>query len=123
MITVAPNIFKPRNDWNIIALKCKNHKNLYSAFVKNVAGIICKETGYNPMETIRSRKRGIVEARMLFLVMLCHKNNKSLSYIGSLVGKDHSTVIHARNTVENLCSTDKQFNEQFTKIKNRVDKL
>ena len=123
MITVAPNIFKPRNDWNIIALNCKNHVRQYSIFVKNVATIIEKETGYNPMDSTRLRKRAIVEARMLFLVMLCNKNNKSLSYIGSLVGKDHATVIHAKKTVMNLCSTDRQFNELYNQIKNRVDKL
>ena len=87
MITVAPNIFKPRNDWNIIALNCKNHVKQYSIFVKNVAAIIEKETGFNPMDSTKLRKRAIVEARMLFLVMLCNKNNKSLSYIGSLVGR------------------------------------
>ena len=69
------------------------------------------------------RKRAIVEARMLFLVMLCNKNNKSLSYIGSLVGKDHATVLHAKKTIMNLCSTDRQFNELYNEIKKRVDKL
>lgn len=58
-----------------------------------------------------SRKRTIVQARQISMY-LCRNliPNCSLSSIGTQTGnKDHSTVLHACNTVTDLMSTDKSF--------------
>ena len=74
------------------------------------------------MMTSKSRKRDIVQARQIAmyecrnLVPGC-----SLSTIGSeLGGKDHATVLHACNTVQNLMSTDKLFRQWVDDIESMV---
>lgn len=64
------------------------------------------------VETLRSktRKRHIVQARQIAMYFSKKLTKASLASIGSQIGKrDHSTVLHACKTVDNLSSTDKQF--------------
>ena len=65
-----------------------------------------------------TRKRQIVQARQISM-FLCRKliSNVSLSTIGSETGgKDHATVLHACNTVSDLCSTDRRFRKDVAGI-------
>ena len=65
-----------------------------------------------------SRKRQIVQARQIAMY-LCRNliYNCSLSTIGSeLGGRDHATVMHACNTVNDLCVIDKTFKKYVTDI-------
>ena len=60
-----------------------------------------------------TRKRQIVQARQIAMYE-CRNliQNCSLSTIGSeLGGKDHATVLHACNTVQDLMATDKLFRQ------------
>jgi chromosomal replication initiator protein len=53
--------------------------------------------------------------------MLLRYTKKTQSEIGRIVGgKDHATVEHAKKTINNLCETNKLFNEQFNRINNKV---
>lgn len=64
------------------------------------------------VETLQSktRKRHIVQARQLAMFFAKKYTKASLASIGSQIGKrDHATVLHACKTVDNLASTDKQF--------------
>jgi len=66
------------------------------------------------VETLQSktRKRHIVQARQLAMFFAKKFTKASLASIGSQIGKrDHATVLHACKTVDNLASTDKQFNK------------
>ena len=70
----------------------------------------------------KTRKRQIVQARQIAmyecrnLVPGC-----SLSTIGSeLGGKDHATVLHACNTVQDLMSTDKSFRQWIEDIEGMI---
>ena len=65
-----------------------------------------------------SRKRQIVQARQIAMY-LCRNliYNCSLSTIGAeLGGRDHATVMHACNTVNDLCVIDKTFKKYVTDI-------
>jgi len=65
-----------------------------------------------------TRKRQIVQARQISMY-LSRKliSNVSLSTIGSETGgKDHATVLHACNTVSDLCATDRLFRKDVTGI-------
>ncbi|MGM9747726.1 MAG: helix-turn-helix domain-containing protein, partial [Candidatus Cryptobacteroides sp.] len=65
----------------------------------------------------KSRKRQIVQARQISMYMTRNLINCSLSVIGSKTGgKDHATVLHACNTVNDLMSTDKTFRQYVTDI-------
>lgn len=58
-----------------------------------------------------TRKREIVQARQVGMYLMWLFTSYSLSRIGDYFGgKDHATVIHAKNTVTNLAETDKNFN-------------
>ena len=58
----------------------------------------------------KTRKRHIVQARLLAMFFAKKFTKASLASIGSQIGKrDHATVLHACKTVDNLSSTDKQF--------------
>ena len=122
MNTVAPNIFKPRNDWNVRSFKCKKRP-LVDVFERLVAREIEKAMGVHPLSSTAYRKREYVESRQLFLTMMHNHTKRSLASIGSIVGKDHATVLHSVKTINNLCDTDKKFREMYEFIENRVKQL
>ena len=65
-----------------------------------------------------TRKRQIVQARQISMY-LCRKliDNVSLASIGNETGgKDHATVLHACNTVSDLCATDRTFKKDVAGI-------
>ncbi len=65
----------------------------------------------------KSRKRQIVQARQIAMYMSRNLLKCSLSTIGSEIGgKDHSTVLHACSTVQDLMSIDKTFRQYVTDI-------
>ena len=65
----------------------------------------------------KSRKREHVLARQVAMVYLKEKTDYSLKRIGSLFeNRDHSTVIHALKSIQDLLDTDKKFVEQQSQI-------
>ena len=65
----------------------------------------------------KSRKRQIVQARQIAMYMSRNLLKCSLSTIGSEIGgKDHSTVLHACTTVQDLMSIDKTFRQYVSDI-------
>ncbi len=75
------------------------------------------------VETLQSktRKRHIVQARQLAMYFSKKMTKASLASIGSQIGKrDHATVLHACKTVDNLASTDKQFNKYLEDIHKKL---
>jgi len=119
---LAPNIFKPRNDWALVILKHKkNNIRPFKLFVKHILNVITSEIGVNPFEEVTYRGRNYVLARQLLMVMLSRYTTKNLNVIGRLAGgKNHSTVSYAKKAVSDLCETDKKFKEQFVRIDNEV---
>lgn len=75
------------------------------------------------VETLQSktRKRHIVQARQLAMYFSKKLTKASLASIGTQIGKrDHATVLHACKTVDNLASTDKQFNKYLEDIHKKL---
>ena len=87
--------------------------------IDKVQGIVCDYFGISrDMLLSSTRKRQIVQARQISM-FLCRKliDNISLATIGHETGgKDHATVLHACNTVSNLCSTDRVFKKDVAGI-------
>ncbi len=69
----------------------------------------------------KTRKREICQARQIAMYLSRNHTKNSLSTIGSLVGgKDHATVLHSCNTVNNLMDTDRMFRQYVTDIEKQL---
>jgi chromosomal replication initiator protein len=79
---------------------------------------------YNiPVEAVKSktRKREIVQARQIAMYFTKDLTKASLKNIGIFFGgRDHSTVIHACQTVNDLIETDKKFRHDVEEIEKRI---
>ena len=62
----------------------------------------------------RTRVRRIAEARHAYFSIMRNVSRMSFVDIGSIMDRDHSTVIHSCNTVSNLLETDWTFKELYT---------
>jgi len=84
-----------------------NHKKLDLAFK-----MLCNYFGYEP-DSVRqkTRKREIVVMRQIFYYFAKQHMNRriSLSEMGGYLKQDHTTVLHAHKTIQNLIDTDKSF--------------
>lgn len=80
-------------------------------------------TGFSPAQMrIRSREREIVEFRQLAMYISCRNGYGSLNSIGfAFGGFDHSSVIHARDTVTDLIeSNNQQFMIKYNAVKHLI---
>lgn len=69
----------------------------------------------------KTRKRQIVQARQIAMYFAKEMTRHSLKSIGlHFGGRDHSTVIHAIQTVNDLITTDKFFKQSVTDIRKRI---
>lgn len=66
----------------------------------------------------KSRKREVAQARQIAMYLSRTLTNTSLSYIGSQIGgRDHATVLHSFNTVNDLIDTDRTFKKYINDLK------
>jgi len=80
-----------------------------STFIPIILNIVSNESGL-PVEIIKSktRKREVVQARQIAMLLSSRIVKTSLANIGFEIGrKDHATVLHARKTILNITETDK----------------
>lgn len=69
----------------------------------------------------KTRKREIVQARQISMYYAKNMTKASLKSIGTYFGgRDHSTVIHACQTVNDLMDTDKKFKNDVEEIGKRI---
>jgi chromosomal replication initiator protein len=69
----------------------------------------------------KSRKREIVQARQITMYLAKKFTGNSLKSIGQhFCGKDHTTVIHSCQTVENYLDTDPGYRDKFMQIQQKV---
>jgi chromosomal replication initiator protein len=69
----------------------------------------------------QTRKRMIVQARQLSMFLAKSYTKNSLKVIGKhFGGRDHSTVIHSCQAVQNLIDTDDEFKDQVSEIQKKI---
>jgi len=119
-IMVAPNIFKTRNNWNVITMKCKKRHSTNGSFIRIVVNEVEKETGIKAFDDMEYRGREYVLTRQLISVFLWRYSKMTAREIGKIFGKDHATISHSKKTIDNLCETDSRFREKFNRIDNRI---
>jgi chromosomal replication initiator protein len=76
-----------------------------------------------PVEMVKSktRKREIVQARQISMYLAKSHTKTSLKSIGAFFGgRDHSTVVYACQTVEDLIDTDKKFKAYVHDIQKKL---
>lgn len=106
-------------------------KSMLKNFVKNTHKEITMEHIQNlvceyfevPVEMVKSkvRKREIVQARQISMYLAKNLTKSSLKTIGNFFGgRDHSTVIYACQTVEDLIETDKKFKSYVQDIQKKL---
>lgn len=83
-----------------------------------IAKIVCKHFHIDPLSlNTRSRKREVVYPRQICMWMMWRATTMPLSVIGKyLGGRDHTTVVHGRNAIENLMEVDSLVKEEIQEI-------
>jgi hypothetical protein len=72
----------------------------------------------------KSRKRDIVYARHMTIALLAKFTKLSLKDIGKLFnGRDHTTVIHAKRSVEKWVSVEKETEHDFNYLSNAIQRV
>lgn len=76
-----------------------------------------------PLEKLKekTRKRNIVQARQLSMFLAKNFTKNSLKIIGKhFGGRDHSTVIHSCQMVQNLMDTDTDFKDSVKELEKKI---
>jgi chromosomal replication initiator protein len=106
-------------------------KSMLKNFIKNsskeismeyIQALVC-EYFEVPIEMVKSktRKREIVQARQISMYLAKLHTKTSLKSIGAFFGgRDHSTVIYACQTVDDLIDTDKKFKAYVADIQKKI---
>ncbi len=90
--------------------------------IEDIQHMVCDfyGVGYDALLST-SRKREIVQARQITMYLAKKFTKNSLKSIGEhFAGKDHTTVIHSCQTVENLMDTDGEYREKLEEIMQKV---
>jgi hypothetical protein len=113
----------------VIEVMSKKHEEMYdilhgeisiedsiNAAIKEVLGLTEQDVNK------KTRKRDIVQARQIKMVVLNKLGRYDLSKTGKICGgKDHATVIHAAKTFKNLYETDKYYRRKVNEIFEHVE--
>lgn len=91
--------------------------------IETITKVVCEHLGVaeNKIRD-KTRKKEIVLARQIAMFLAKELTLSSLKTIGlHFGGRDHSTVIHACNTIEDNKSRDMNFNSVLEEIRNKVE--
>ena len=67
-----------------------------------------------------ARKKDLVTARAIYYKLARANTGKSLSVIGKLVGRDHASVLHGINSLNDWMEYDKDTAHVYDSVKNQV---
>lgn len=106
-------------------------KKIIKNFVKSVSRevsidfiqkMVCEHFNIQPEKLKeKTRKRQIVQARQLSMYLAKMYTKNSLKAIGKhFGGRDHSTVIHSCQAVQNLIDTDPDFSESVKELQKKI---
>ena len=91
--------------------------------IEEIQRIVCEYFDI-PEDLVRAktRKREVVQARQVAMFFAKQLTQHSLKTIGlHFGGRDHSTVIHANQSVENQIETNPKFREMIEEIRHKID--
>lgn len=90
--------------------------------IEDIQSMVCKFYKVSKEDLLsKVRKREIVQARQIAMYLSKKFTRSSLKTIGEqFSGKDHTTVIHSCQTVENLMDTDIAYREKLMELQQKV---
>jgi chromosomal replication initiator protein len=96
------------------AVKVDNHP----LTIDDILEKVCKHYNVAPHHiTSKSRRRDYVHVRQISMYLAQKYTKMSAARIGQLIGnRDHSTVIHSCNTIEQRLKIDKNFSDELSSI-------
>jgi chromosomal replication initiation ATPase DnaA len=72
----------------------------------------------------KCRKTNVVRPRQVCMFLLQHNCTDSLSSVGELFdGRDHTTVIHSRDTIKDLIITDEDVRNSVSYLQAKINEL
>jgi len=84
--------------------------------------IVCKFYGVKKEELLaRKRTKDIAEARQIAMYLITEYLNIPLESVGNIFGKDHSTVIYAKNKVAEDIKKSKKLEVQINDLKQMIE--
>ena len=100
------------------AVKVDNHP----LTVDDILEKVCQHYKVTPQNVFsKSRKRDYVQVRQISMYLAQKYTKMPASRIGQLIGnRDHSTVIHSCNTIEQRLKVDKAFSAEVSSIENSL---
>lgn len=107
------------NYWVYPSIIKKKYSSAHDDELANsIINTVCSNTGVDKiMIASKTRKREVVEARHIAMFFIKKQTFLSLKKIGLYFGsRDHSTVIHACQTVSDLMECNKKFNDKISMI-------
>lgn len=82
---------------------------------------VCDITGASPSVVFsKTRLAYVVEVRNKFCYVAVQTTDLSLATIGSFVGRDHTTVLHAQKYCRNRMSEDEDFKSSLLTLLERI---
>lgn len=122
---VYSNIFTPRNHWAIVTLNCRKKKP-DDNIISRIRKIVTDVTGIDPFAETNYRMSEFVKSRQLFIYFVRKYAKLSQYATGQLLGKDHSTIVHAEKCVQKYKDNEVNYRQSFdaieSKIKNTLNK-
>lgn len=84
--------------------------------------IVCKFYGVKKEEILaRKRTKQIAEARQIAMYLITEFINIPLESVGNIFGKDHATVIYAKNKVQDDIKKSKKLEVQINDLKQMIE--
>jgi chromosomal replication initiation ATPase DnaA len=89
-------------------------------YIKHGADFLC----YNKNDIIgTSRKRDLTDCRHMIIAYLRIYKRLTYSQIGNKFNRDHTSILHATNTVMNLCETKNEYKIVFKSLVEFLNKI
>ncbi len=91
--------------------------------IDQITKVVCEFYGVEENKVReKNRKKEIVLARQVAMYLAKKLTNSSLKTIGlHFGGRDHSTVIHAQNSIEELINTNESIKEEVNSLRNKIE--
>lgn len=91
---------------------------------KDILDVCCEVLSQKREDVIsKSRKRPIVECRQIAMGLIRLNSSLALTKIGAMFNRDHSTVIYACETFNDLYGRDKKFTKYVDAVKMKTNNL
>jgi len=90
------------------------NKNIHKAEVENLINYTCLFFDVSQSELLsKSRVRELVTARSFMMKRLRKENEFTYTFIGNIFKKNHATVIHSIDSLDDLMTFDKKLKKKY----------